>query len=237
MATALDLIKASLRDIGVLAAGETPAFDDSNDALSALNRLSDQWSAERLQMYTVTRETWTLVASQQQYTFGTGGDITTRPVYIENVNFIDTSQSPDAEYPLDRMTEQAWASIMYKAQTSDWPTVWYYNPVYPLGTLDFWPVPTSGTLEGAVYYWTPAATFANLDTAVALPPGYERMIVKNLALEISPSYGVQVHPQLAAQALDSVATVKRANKRIQDLSFDPGSLAGSQHRTYNIYQG
>lgn len=238
MATAGDLIKASLREIGVLASGETPDGSDSTDALAALNRLIDQWAAQYLQIYTVTRTTWTVTASTGQYTFGTGGTGgSTRPVYVSNMGFIDTSQDPDAEYPVDTLTEQAWAGIMYKAQTSLWPTSAYWNPVYPLATLDFWPVPTSGTLEGVIYAPEAVSQLSLLTTAIALPPGYEQMIVKTLAMELSPSYGKSVDPLLAKQSLDAVATVKRANKRIQDLSFDPGSLMGSKYRTYNIYQG
>lgn len=43
MATCLDIIKAALREIGVLASGETPAAVDAQDALDMLNRMFAAW--------------------------------------------------------------------------------------------------------------------------------------------------------------------------------------------------
>lgn len=237
MATAQELINASLRDIGVLAAGETPAYDDSADALDQLNRLIDQWKAERLQIYTITRSTWTIVASQQQYTFGTGGDVSSRPVEIDRISFIDTTQSPNAEFLMDVLTEQAWQDITLKDQTSLWPQAGYYNPVFPQATLDLWPVPTSSDLTGVVYWPEGLSTLAALTTDVNVPPGYERMIVKELAVELSPSYGTQPSNFLVDQARDAKTIVKRANKRMRDLSFDRGALIGTERRTFDIYKG
>jgi len=109
LATPNTIIYAALQDLGVLAAGETPSAEDSTFALEALNRLVDQWAAERLMMYTITRKTWTITASDGEYTVGDGGDIDIdpRPVHIEEVRLIDTSPTPDAEYPLARLTPDA----------------------------------------------------------------------------------------------------------------------------------
>lgn len=239
MATAGDLINASLREIGVLAGGETPPADDSTDARTALNRLINQWSAEGLKLFTVTRTTWTITANDGQYTVGASADVNvSRPAIINRVGFIDTSTSPDTEYPLRKLTEDSWANVSLKAQTSTFPEVFYYNPTYPPGTLDLWPVPTSTTLSGVLYAPAVLTEFSGLTTSVSLPNGYERMIVKNLALDLCPSYGKQPSPLLLQQARDATATVQRMNYRLSDLSLDPAALVGvDQGGRYDINRG
>ena len=239
MATAADLIRASLREIGVLAAGEAGAGDDLTDGLDTLNRMLDQWAAERLMIYTFTRTTWTITASDGRYSVGASGDVNVaRPTYIHRVNFIDTSTDPDTEYPLQPHTEDSWAAVRLKAQTSNYPTSFYYNPTFPTGTLDLWPVPTATTLTGALYAPQAVAQLAALTTSVALPPGYSEAIVKNLALKLLPSYERQPNPLLVEQARNAVGILKRVNKRLSDAQLDAAALIGG-HRgrgSYSIYQ-
>ena len=49
--TASDQINRALRLLGVLAEGETPSAETSQDALIALNQMIDSWSTERLSVY------------------------------------------------------------------------------------------------------------------------------------------------------------------------------------------
>ena len=44
METAGDIINGSLRLLGVLAEGETPSADTSQDALRAMNQMIDSWN-------------------------------------------------------------------------------------------------------------------------------------------------------------------------------------------------
>ena len=239
MATALNLIESALTEIGVRAAGETLPADEASDGLVSLNRMIDQWAAERLTIHTVTRTTWTITASDGQYTVGTGANVNVaRPVYVDHVNFLDTATDPDTEYPLVPFTEDAWAGVRLKAATAVYPSNYYYNPTHPTGTLDLWPVPTSTTLTGAFYAPTAVAQFAALTTSVSLPPGYERALLKNLAVELLPSYGRQPDPLLIEQARDAKAVIKRANKRPMDLSLDAAALiSGGRAGSYDISTG
>ena len=163
-----------------------------------------------------------------------------RPVelFVGNVRLVDTSLSPPLETPLTMLTEAAWQALPLKTLTNTRPTHWYYNPTFPFGTLTFWPVPTGSDLSAAVYVPTQVPQFTTLDDTVSLPPGYERMIVKNLALELCPSYKVEPSPLLLKQATDAIATVKRANYREQDMSFPPSALIGYPGvRTWDIKSG
>ena len=163
-----------------------------------------------------------------------------RPVRAEDVtvNLLDTSVTPAIEMPLGMLTEDGWAGITAKDQTAPWPQRWYYNPTFPYGTLTLWPVPTGSSIQAVVYVKTQLAQFASLDDEVALPPAYERMIVTNLALELCPSYNRQPSPLLVKQAAESMAAVKRTNRRLSDLTFPAGSLIGnSGRRLYDIRVG
>lgn len=235
MAEVRDIVTAALRELGVLAAGEVATADEANSGLEELNRLVDQWAGERLLIYRITRTTWTLISGTQVYTVGTGGTVNVvRPVYLDHVSFIDTSTNPDTEYPLTPLTDNAWAALAQKALTSTLPSNWFYNPTFPLGTLSLWPAPTSATLQGALYAPQQVAEFAGLDEVISLPPGYRRMLVKNLARDLAPSYDRPVHPELKEEAIESKATVKRNNYRLSDLSFDPAVTGGG---VYNIVTG
>lgn len=231
--TTLELITAAMKRIGVLDATESPTGQEANDALERLNDLIDSWGTERLTMYTSLRTTWSLVANQAAYTVGDGGDVDiARPLYIDDLKFIDTSQSPALEMPLGMLTVEAYAAIPQKALTSTYPSYAYYNLTYPLATLTFWMVPTSSTLQGALYAPVAVTELALSDT-LSLPPGYRRFMRDTLAVELSPEYQVEPAQALVMSAIESKADIKRANIRLMDLSVD--AMWKPRHGQYNIF--
>lgn len=68
--TPLDIIKGSLRSIGVLSAGENPTPDDSADALAMMNDMLDQWSNQHLMIFCTQEAIHELTAGQYIYTVG-----------------------------------------------------------------------------------------------------------------------------------------------------------------------
>jgi len=228
-----DVVTGALRELGVLAAGEVATADDAEDGRLALNNLIDQMAAERLQIFAITRTTWTITATAS-YTVGVGGTINVaRPVYIDHVNLIDTAPAPDNEIPLDSLTDDAYAAIPNKAMTSTLPNRWYYNPTFPLGTLYLLPIPTQSLLQGALYAAAAVSEFTSINTTFTLPPGYRMMLVKGLAVTLAPAYKVRLDGGLVAEAREAKGIVKRSNTRISDLSFDLGALIGTSGH-YNI---
>ena len=246
MATANDVITGALLELGVLAEAEVPTAAQAADGLIQLNNLIDGWAAERLEIYTITRTTWTITSNVGTYLVGTGQVVNVaRPVFLSHINFIDTAQSPNYEYQMGILTDDAYAALAIKAQTAVYPQTAYYNPTFtaasPYGTIILWPIPTSATLLGVLYAPQAVAELAALTTTVLLPPGYKRMFLKNLALELAPSYQREISPALVQQAREAKETVKRSNKRLADLNIDMGALVqGVTHRWgygYSIYQG
>jgi hypothetical protein len=232
-----DLAADALLDLGVLAAGETPTADDMTNALRAMNRLIDQWAAERLQIYSPSVETtWNIVPGTQTYTVGAGGTVNVaRPVFLNDVRFRNTATSPVVEFAMRRLSDEEWINIPIKTLTSTLPVEYYYTPTYPLGTLRLYPVPTMTTLTGVLYAPEAVSEIANITTTITLPPGYRRMIVKNLAVEMAPSYQRDVQREIASAADQSKRVVKNANTRLMDMHFDSAALvSGSQGGGYYI---
>jgi hypothetical protein len=231
--TTRDLINASLKRLGVLDAAETAAPQDMADGLSRLNDLIDGWATERLTIYTTTRTTWPLVSGTATYTIGPGGDCNiARPVFVSDLNFIDTTQDPDLEMGLSSLTTDAWSRIPQKGLTSTYPTSYYYNPTYPLASVTFWMIPTSSALQGVIYTPT-AVTELGLNDTINLPPGYRRFLRDNLAVELAPEFDLQPSQSLVMSAMESKANIKRANITPRDLYVDP-ALRPRQGR-YNIF--
>ena len=59
MATAGETINGSLRLLGVLAEGETPSAETSEDALRAMNQMIDSWNTERLAVFSTQDQIFT----------------------------------------------------------------------------------------------------------------------------------------------------------------------------------
>lgn len=231
------VINPALRRLGVIAEGEVPTYDQANDGLASLNSLMDQWAAERLQIFSITRTTWN-ISGVIPYTVGLTGTIPiARPVYIDHVNFIDTSPSPDVEFQMQPLTDDAFAAIAIKGLTSTLPQYWYYNPTYPLGTLTLYPIPTQAGLQGVIYAPTAVTEFAALTTTVSLPPGYRRMLINNLAIELCADYDKEPPAGVVKAAMESLGAIKRANIRLMDLSFEPAALCSSQTGAWSIRTG
>lgn len=236
MATALDVITAAMKEIGALAEGEVPSAAQAADALLAANGLLDQWSAEDFMVPVLTRTTATMTGAA--ITVGTGGGIPiVRPVFLEAVAYVDTSTSPDTERPLELLDDAAYRAIVQKDLTSTLPSAAYYEPTFPLGTLTPWPLPTQSSLQWAVYTMTALVQIAATSTVLSLPPAYYRTLVKNLALELSPSYSVQPSPLLMAQARKAMAVVKDANMRPLQMQYSAEWLQGNRPRSFNIWTG
>lgn len=236
--TALQLITAALKRIGVVGAGQTPSAEDASDALLRLNAMLDSFATERLLVPCIVRTTWTIVSGTGSYTIGVGGDVNVaRPVFVQDIRFIDTSQDPDLELGLTMLTDQSYASIPQKALTSTYPQCFYYNPTFTgvgLASVTFWPVPTSSTLLGCLYAPTALTQVSALSSTLVFQPGIRWFLQECLAVALAPEFGVRVDPELKQSALDAKANYKRSNIRLVEMATTEGNYFGSR-APYNIW--
>jgi hypothetical protein len=225
--TALTLIMGSMRLLGLLASGEPPTASEQTDGLAALNDMLDSWSTESLLIPNKVREVFPLVASQQSYTMGTGGNFnTSRPMKIENALVQLVGTSPALELPMQILTKDEYAGITLKALLSTFPLYAYIEGTYPLETINVWPVPQA-TNNLVLYSWKPLAELSTLQTALSLPPGYQRALRYALAIELAPEFGKQVSETILGIAMEAKQNLKRMNFKPQYLRVDDALLGNS----------
>lgn len=230
MTTALDLIKRAHRLIGVYSIGETPSADECADSLMALNAMVDSWANEKLMIPVATLDSITLTPSQASYTIGpTGTVVSGRPISVDGSSYLEWL---GVSYPLSVLTLQEYNAIRLKSLNTTLPCALWYKPDYPNGTLTLFPVPTVPmTLK--LWSWKPLSSFT-LTGDISLPPGYEKALAYNLAVELAPENEVQVPMAVARQAATSKKLIKRTNLEVPQLALEIPLSTGGR---FNIYTG
>lgn len=239
MTTALDLITGAFNLLGTYDAGQQLDAADSSLGLTVLNDLLDSWSNENLACFAEQEISWTLVPGQQTYTIGAGGQINaTRPLRL-----IDTPGSAYVQdyngnnYPVRVINQQQWNSIGNRSPavvTANFPDSLFYDPQFPLGKINLNPTP-SMPYTAFIDAYLQLTDFATLEATASLPPGYNRAIKANLAVELKPYFADgQIDPALVKAALESKASIKRTNQRKLVSTFD-GAIVSRAGASYNIY--
>lgn len=236
MATALQMITRAMRLAGVIGKGESPDSDEAQDGLTALNAMLDSWRIERLFVYQIVQGSYTWPSSTTSRTIGSGGDFSaTRPDRIESAFVVD-SNSNWYEVKVLAMREE-YDAIVVKTVTGNLPMYLFYDPAYPLGVIYLWSIP-SAQLTLKLNTWQTLQSFSTLTTALALPPGYERAIVYNLAVEFGPEFGVKVPDEVRAIAVKATSNIKNLNAPTLIAQVDNGvaRLGQTSFRgRWNIY--
>jgi hypothetical protein len=233
--TGLDLLTRALRTIGALESGEVPSSDEAADGLVSLNDLLDSWNAERLMVFTVTIDEFTLTPSQQVYTYGTGGNFNApRPVRIDRASIVSlTNPAQPLELPIDYVTDQEWQlEYPVKVIPTTLPLAVYDDQNFPLRNLSYWPIPTVA-VKTRLYVWTALNSFPDLTTDITFPPAYSRALRYNLAQELAPEYGLPMSAEAAAAAVQSKSVVRLLNVPEISSYCDPALSGDPGH--YNFY--
>ena len=213
-ATALDFIKAALRNLNVLASGEEPTGTEGQDCLVALNQMLDTWSADGLTIFTITIEDFPLIASQQTYTYGENGDFNSdRPIFIERASIVmSPNGAQPIEYPIPIYTSQDWQEMVpVKNTTGNLPLLIYDDGAFPQRNITFWPNATDNVLV-RFYREQKLTQFTKLGQLAAYPPGYMEAITYNLAVRLGALFPpAQASATTALLAIQTLAQVKINN--------------------------
>lgn len=238
MTTAEQIIKGALRRLVAYQSGEQIAAPDANDALETLNDMLDSWSTGHDYVYASIETVVLFTPGQYIYTIGPGGDFAVdtntgapipRPLRITNA-FTRISQ---LDYTIDvTMDQNQYTQFLLKNQPAPWPLVAWYNPTMPLGTIYFYPNPSSA---GELHLFTDQIlTQFTLTDPVILPQGYVRALKWNLAKELSAEYGYPITPAIEKHAKESLDMIKSLNQVPAPVSnFDAALLSMDQRGDYS----
>lgn len=227
MATALDVIKRSMRMLGVYSIGEDPSPEESQDSLTALNAFLGTMANSPQLIYAKTLDTINLAATVASVTVGpSGGTITTRPVEVLPESYIVLG---GVSYPLGVWTLQQYNDIAVKATQGIPAGIWPQMDM-PNITLTLWPVPSEAM---TLNLWSnkQVTTFPTLTTTVTLPPGYEDMLAYLLAEAMAPEFEVEVPAAVLRGAGRARRVLKRTNLQVPRLSM-PAVVVGGGYVDY-----
>lgn len=234
MDTAGDIINGSLRLLGVLAEGEVPSAETSQDALRAMNQMIDSWNTERLSVFSTQDQVFTWPAGQLSRTLGPSGNfIGNRPVLLDDATYFK-DPGTGVSYGIKFINQQQYDGIAVKTVTSTYPQVIFVNMTFPDIDMYVYPKPTRD-LEWHFISVEELSQPATLATVLYFPPGYLRAFRYNLACEMAPEFGVEPSSQVRRLAMSAKRNIKRINNP-EDIMSVPYSLIASRQR-FNIYAG
>lgn len=218
MATAIQLITRALRLSRVIGKDQTPDAEESNDALTMLNWMLDQWWIQSLAVYATQKTPVSWPSGAASRSIGLTGDtVSDRPVKVvpgSSLRYLGV------DYPVSLLTNiEQYERITDKA-VGGIPQYLFFDPQYPNGMLYLWPVPAQPmTLTLTTYQRI--ETIASLASQVEVPPAYEMAMIYNLGVMLAPEYGVGIQPDLQKQATQAKAIIEHNNARPLTMSFDP----------------
>jgi hypothetical protein len=237
--TALNLVVRALQEIGIYGASEPVASQDADLALDVLNDMMDVWSNEPQACYTTLEQSAVLVPGQATYLIGIGApDFNmTRPLnIIEGPGSAYTTDANGNTYNMEVVQRDKWNMYSNRSSliNSNFPSVMFYEPTFPYGTIHILPYPNIAY----TMYWDSylqLQEFPTLTTAISLPPGYNAAIRHNLAVELWPFFGSgELNKTIIFMASRSLGSVKRTNGRPAVAIYDP-EIVSRAKVSYNPY--
>lgn len=232
--TASELIKASIRLLGAYGPGETPPAEDIEDGLQALNLMLDSWSLDRPFINALTRENFTLTIGQASYTWASGGNFdSARPFKVEGAYIRDTDGT---DTPVEILQDMDRYNRLSTKTTQGKPYLLYYDPQYSSGKAYFYYVPD---VAYTLYTdsWKPVTQIAASSTSLSFPPGYERALKFNLAIELAPEYGMSVTDEVAVIARETKKSIMNINAPVVVARFDDIPASPNTGGTIDIKTG
>lgn len=197
------LIKAAYANLGVVDIENELSPAQYAQGLQSLNAMLGSWSAKRLVVTGIVRESFPTVIGQSSYTVGVGGDFNTAwPIKIVDA-FVRDSYNIDYECSI--ITREQYNSIPVK-DTGSRPTNLYYDHIHPLGTIYLYYVPDD-VYTLFIDSQKVIESFATTEDAITLPPPYEEALEYNLSIRLSPKVNVPVPQEVARIASTSYGVI------------------------------
>lgn len=236
--TALSIITDAFQQIKVYAPGVALTDADAECGLARLNEMFDEWSNTPYACFANLEQAFTLVPAKQSYTIALTGSpdiVAPRPISILTgmgaAYLVDVNQN---RYPVNVIEQDQWNSIGKLNTTSQLPDTLFYDPQFPMGILNVFPLPS---MAYVMYFDArlQLANLSNLNSPFNLPPGYRAAVKNNLCLLLWPYYK-QGEPSsiLVTLATKSLGDVKRSNIKQAPAPYD-SAIVSKAKSAYNIF--
>lgn len=220
MALISDFTRAALTKVAVVPIGDTIVAAHEALALQELNSVLSEWSVEGLLLpYSVTQPLST-VNGIALYTWGAGGNISTRrPVEVTDATI--TVSAGVFERLL--VNNNLYRYREYTSLPPGRPYEVYYNPTYPQGTVTFYPTPDAVYPVSLIATVSPIPVLSS-DTSL-LPPEYDSALTLETAVRLLNTFGMD-SPLLVKQAKDAKEALLTNNSKrhIRLAQFDSALL-------------
>lgn len=227
----LDIINASVKEIGALAVGESLPIEQSADVLQKLQRVVDYFNARGPMVYNTNFQRFTIPVNQLPITIGPGAmlNVTQRPVDIDSISLILITASPEngeVEIPINKRDQDWWAQQSIKNLSSTLPTDFYYSPDWPNGGIYLWPVP-SAINDIRIQSRLILGEYTTYNANFTMPPGYWDAIVYSLAESICPMFERPVSPDLLRLKMAAIKAIQSLNIQSPRLASDSPSQSST----------
>lgn len=238
MATALAIITDAMVEIGAYAPGNTISAAHQQVGLTRFQNQLDSWQSDFLSLNLQDRLTFLLMSGTSTFTIGPSGNlVTTRPSYIEGVNYIIPGTSPATEVPMAPLNSDQYLAISQKALSNSLPQQYYYNQTATNGTMNIWPVVTQNVTL-ALYLEHGIDIPSALNTIVVGPQSYAEAFMYQLALRLCGPMSRPIPPALPTMAREAYARMQRPNVEPGILGIDQALVSASDGAgAFNVLTG
>lgn len=184
------IIEMSLKQLGILAAGESVQGDELADALITLEGLFAQWATQKLYIYKSTNVVISLSGAGSYTVSPLAADIAAEIQGVSDKAFLD-----DQEITLIRDTNNSKpdAQVIYSIGVPNWT---------------FTVLTTRDKLRIKVYS-LPVDLVAQNELIV--PSNYQRALILSLAVELAPMFGIEPTQMLLLNQRNAIEMLKRSN--------------------------
>lgn len=231
------VIEDAFLDLGVFAPGEAIPDADAQLAWRTLNKVVGSLALQSLTSPFADREVFSVVAGQNTYTIGPGGNFNTvKPAAMTGAGLLMPSAAATTgqiEVPITVLTNDQYAGIAAKDLQNPMFTGLRYDATYAggLGQIYLYPTPNVTTYQLVIYHDAQIAGFANLTTTYDFPPGYAEVLQYQLEKRLAKPYGVAWTADREDLARNALFLAKRNNYQFNDLVLDSPLVGG---RGYDI---
>ena len=231
---------------GVLGIDESLEQPIESMALNIANDMIAQWRHERFMVYRLVDYGFVSTGAQN-YTVGLGQNfnINPRPDRLEFAFLRQLSNNgapaPNAgtqpfDWPLEILNAHEDYSAIRLKTLGTFSDAIFYDPGWPIGFLNPWPVPQAGIYEIHILVKETLAAFPNLQSSVVFPPEYAAALKWCLARRYMVAFQVVLPPELLT-SLNGLAAqgkniIRKANTQIPTLRY-PRELVRNGDSAYN----